>query len=461
MINHLGAPLFAYGADQETELQLSLPATLRTNSLNATGGDVEGDSGQRAAFVVRRDEFLHFSIRFYETEWPDVVAWIDEVMDGQLFRFYPDTLNEPGDGFWVSLESPAVNSTYRATPDPDYPRVLLLPIVLQIGEPVACEVPEIKAIGGDTDLDIESRWLPGVTGNGLKSESGGMIDTPEGVVEGEGMTARGFVLFLHVGATFTATRVITGLTPNTYYAMRAYSALHTNFGDPDPAATVSLGHSSLPPYKTEAGEVPYSEGQTSVGGVFIGVPVQLSGWSNADGEMEVTASVTVPAWLKNAIFTILIPKGDIVDCSGLSVPVYEAPYLDSVTQVVAADVLTLTANLDDVTSAIEAGFAVLYFQTRVAGVWTTFASYTKGVATGTASVVSTDVYKATFVLPGDGSSIEWRVLIQYYDESDVLVDGDSQTGLAHAAFNFSAVILSNDDFVTDSSGNILYIRVEV
>lgn len=128
MIN-LGAPKFAFGPDQVDELALSLPTSPYTKSLSATGGDLEGDSGVRASYVIRRDEFLNFQIRFYETEWPAIVAWIDTVMDGQQFLFFPQKSDE--ESYFVTLESPAVGTKYEPTPDGNYPRVLFLAIILR------------------------------------------------------------------------------------------------------------------------------------------------------------------------------------------------------------------------------------------------------------------------------------------------------------------------------------------
>lgn len=127
----LAAPRFAYGPDQVSSLALSLPTTAYVKGLMVTaGGDIEGDSGLKAGYVVHDDELLSFSIRFYETEWPDVAAWVDSVMDGQQFLFYP-VGDDDTESYFVTLESPAVGSAYNAAPDANYPRVLLLAIVLR------------------------------------------------------------------------------------------------------------------------------------------------------------------------------------------------------------------------------------------------------------------------------------------------------------------------------------------
>lgn len=126
----LGAPKFAFGPEQVIELALTLPTTMYTKGLMAVGGNIEGDSGLGTGYVVRDDEILFFSLRFYETEWPDVQDFIDEVMDGQVFRFFPVS-DDDTESYLVTLESPAVNTTYAPTPDGTYPRMLTLPIVLR------------------------------------------------------------------------------------------------------------------------------------------------------------------------------------------------------------------------------------------------------------------------------------------------------------------------------------------
>lgn len=127
----LAAPRFAFGLDQVNSLTLSLPTTPYVKGLMVTaGGDIEGDSGLKTGYVVHDDELLNFSIRFYETEWPDIVAWIDSVMDGQQFLFYPVS-DDDTESYFVTLESPAVGSSFAAQPDANYPRVLLLPIILR------------------------------------------------------------------------------------------------------------------------------------------------------------------------------------------------------------------------------------------------------------------------------------------------------------------------------------------
>lgn len=123
-------PLFRYG--ENVAVFLDLPITPWVRHTGVIGGDIEADSGARAAYVVRRDEFITFSLRFWEREWPYVQLLIDYAQAGNLIVWYPDRedLNTP---FPCYLEAPAVGSPYSPTPDGQYPRVLMLEITLARG----------------------------------------------------------------------------------------------------------------------------------------------------------------------------------------------------------------------------------------------------------------------------------------------------------------------------------------
>lgn len=125
-------PLFRYG--ENVSVFLDLPITPWTRSTAAVGGDIEADSGARAAFIVRRDEFLTFSLRFFEDEWPYVQFLIDYAQTGQSIVWYPDQ-EDLGTSFACYLESPAVGGLYQPTPDASYPRVFQLEITLVKASP--------------------------------------------------------------------------------------------------------------------------------------------------------------------------------------------------------------------------------------------------------------------------------------------------------------------------------------
>jgi hypothetical protein len=123
-------PLFRYG--ENLSLALELPVTPWVRHTTVVGGDIEADSGARAAYVVRRDELLTFTLRFYEEEWPFVQFLIDYGQSGQLLVWYPDR-DDLSVQFTCYLESPSIDGSYQPTPDGEYPRAFLLEITLARG----------------------------------------------------------------------------------------------------------------------------------------------------------------------------------------------------------------------------------------------------------------------------------------------------------------------------------------
>ncbi len=109
------------------DLTLSLPTTPLVYGLPTVGGDIEAESGYRTGYLVRRDEVISFSLRFREAEWPAVQNFITAVQAGLSFTWYP-IAEDTATFFRVQLESPMPGVSYKVTPDPSYPRVLLLSI---------------------------------------------------------------------------------------------------------------------------------------------------------------------------------------------------------------------------------------------------------------------------------------------------------------------------------------------
>jgi hypothetical protein len=117
--------------DSSTEIRLSLPITPWIPSARSIGGDIESDAGVRSSFIICQRETLGLTLRFYENQWKDIQAWINTVQDGMPFTWTPDpTYRNYPEYDDVVLESPLIGSKYEATPDPDFPRVLRLPIIL-------------------------------------------------------------------------------------------------------------------------------------------------------------------------------------------------------------------------------------------------------------------------------------------------------------------------------------------
>lgn len=122
-------PRFVYGTGGD--LRLSLPSQPRDYTLVGVGGDIESDAGVRTAFIVRRDKLWTITLRFYESEWPNVQAFISAVQPGDLFTYYPDTAILTS--HQVRLVEPAIGRTYDVTPDPNFPIVFMLTITVQAG----------------------------------------------------------------------------------------------------------------------------------------------------------------------------------------------------------------------------------------------------------------------------------------------------------------------------------------
>lgn len=123
-------PLFRYG--ENLSLALNLPITPWLRHTGAVGGDIEADSGARAAYIVRRDEFLTFTLRFFEEEWPFVQFLIDFAQTGQLIVWYPDQ-DDLTIQYTCYLDAPTVGAPYQVTPDGEYPRVFMQELTLVRG----------------------------------------------------------------------------------------------------------------------------------------------------------------------------------------------------------------------------------------------------------------------------------------------------------------------------------------
>jgi hypothetical protein len=126
--------------DTDSELLMVLPITPWNKSVRAVGGDIESDAGVRASFVVRRDELLTFTLRFFEDQWPEVQAFIDFAQTGANFAWYPD--QDDASAQIVTLEAPILGDPYAAVADGSYPRVLNLTITLTRPGGVPWELPD-------------------------------------------------------------------------------------------------------------------------------------------------------------------------------------------------------------------------------------------------------------------------------------------------------------------------------
>lgn len=200
--------------DSDTELRLTLPITPWVPTAMSIGGDIESDAGVRASFIICQRETLGLTLRFWENQWKDVQKFIETVQDGMPFTWTPDpTYKNYPEYTDIVLEGPAVGGKYEATPDPDFPRVLRLPILL--GR-VGCSLfnmkeipppPEFAIFNGSGQLEVHSvhgtvSLLYTAVGGGGKGNGsgGGGGGASYGTFE-----ARVGTIFVHVGKGSYAT----------------------------------------------------------------------------------------------------------------------------------------------------------------------------------------------------------------------------------------------------------------
>lgn len=194
--------------DSNTELRMTLPITPWIPSARSIGGDIESDAGVRSSFIICQRETLGLTLRFWENQWADVQAWLDVVQDGMPFTWTPDpTYRNYPEYTDIVLEGPAVGNKYEATPDPDFPRVLRLPIIL--GR-VGCTLfnmkeipppPQFAAFTGDGMIHVTNVYgtvsllYSAVGGGGRGNGSGG---GGGGASYGD-FDAKVGTIFVHVG----------------------------------------------------------------------------------------------------------------------------------------------------------------------------------------------------------------------------------------------------------------------
>lgn len=81
-------PRVVYGTPA-TDFAFSLPAAMWTPKLHTLGG-AELDAPIPASYELRTDYILPVVLRFYESEWPDVLAWLYFALTMEAFSFRTD-----------------------------------------------------------------------------------------------------------------------------------------------------------------------------------------------------------------------------------------------------------------------------------------------------------------------------------------------------------------------------------
>lgn len=174
---------FVFGTE---ELIMSLPISPWTRSLRGIGGNIESDAAVMAGFVVRRDQLLNFTLRFFEDEWAAVQHFIDYAQTGAPFTWYPDVDDET-QLFLVTLDSPSAGDTYFATRDATYPRMQTLSItILQVAggpwvlepwdapppDPEAPPEPAAEVVTAETGMTVSGTFGLLAVGGGSGGSGG-------------------------------------------------------------------------------------------------------------------------------------------------------------------------------------------------------------------------------------------------------------------------------------------------
>lgn len=96
-----------------------------------------GASGIPAAWETRKDRTLLIPLRFEESQWPAVRAFLEWAQLGGTFQFYPD--NALGTNYVCYLLSPTIDQELRPERDPAYASGMRISIVIRRTDGVALE----------------------------------------------------------------------------------------------------------------------------------------------------------------------------------------------------------------------------------------------------------------------------------------------------------------------------------
>lgn len=86
------SPKFTYGPGPTT-LLMTQSSTIWVPSRLVQGGNTESAAGVPETFVIRKDGLLSVGLRFLESEWASVAAFIDFCLESGSqgwFTFFPD-----------------------------------------------------------------------------------------------------------------------------------------------------------------------------------------------------------------------------------------------------------------------------------------------------------------------------------------------------------------------------------
>ena len=122
-------PRWVYNDGTAVDYLMSVPQRPWGFGSRALGGSDTSAAGVPAAFEIRRDYFLHLTVRFPESEWDDLARLIRHLQRAGTATFYPDQ-DEPSVSHTVYGDQPAMGTEIRPRRS-DFPNVLELDMTVR------------------------------------------------------------------------------------------------------------------------------------------------------------------------------------------------------------------------------------------------------------------------------------------------------------------------------------------
>jgi len=138
--------LFTWDNDLQS-LVLPYPPLMWREERATVGGRARSTGGILAGYAVRVDHRLHLPLRITAVEWPQLQAMLAWGEIGGTLVWIPDAA-EPWQSFTVTLDEPGAGGSAMPEPDPSYPKVRQLSLVLR------------RVDGAAFNLDYFSEPLP-------------------------------------------------------------------------------------------------------------------------------------------------------------------------------------------------------------------------------------------------------------------------------------------------------------
>lgn len=121
--------LFTWDGDLESVV-FPYPPLMWREERATIGGAARSAGGVLAGYTVREDHRLHVPFRFTAAEWPQLRALLAWAEVGGELTWIPDA-TQPLVSFDVTLEAPLAGGSALPEPDPTYPKVRVLTLVLR------------------------------------------------------------------------------------------------------------------------------------------------------------------------------------------------------------------------------------------------------------------------------------------------------------------------------------------